>query len=89
MQPVEKIRKLVWNLPKSDQPLAEQFIQNRDFDSLQELVDSAIQRVKKGLKKEHPKEEYLEVDEWELRKLKTEVDNYVALIDNDLEENYV
>ena len=54
---------------------------NRDFESLQLLVDSALVRVKKGLSKENPKEEYLRVDPEEIRKLKSEVDVYCEALE--------
>ena len=41
------MRKLLYSLPKSDQTLGEQFIQSRDFESLKDLVDSAIYKVRK------------------------------------------
>ena len=44
---IQRIRKLLNSLPKSDQTLGEQFIQIRDFESLKELVDSAIYITKK------------------------------------------
>lgn len=81
MQPVEKIRKLLRELPKSDQQLGEQFLQQRDFESLKELVDSAILRVKKSVKSDSPKQEYVDVDLYSLMGLKAEIDVYVELIE--------
>lgn len=46
MAAVDRMRKLINNLPESDIPLGERFISERQFESLQELVDSAIFRVK-------------------------------------------
>ena len=81
MQPVEKIRKLLRELPKSDQQLGEQFLQQRDFESLKELVDSAILRVNKSVKSDSPKQEYVDVDLYSLMGLKAEIDVYVELIE--------
>ena len=64
MAAVERIRKLINNLPESDIPLGERFISERQFESLQELVDSAIFRVNKNVRWDNPKEEYLKVDLW-------------------------
>jgi hypothetical protein len=76
MRPLERIRSLLVNLPEGDQQLGEQFIQSRDFDSLKELVDSAIYKIRKELKKENPKEDYLNLDIEVLTTLKAEVDTY-------------
>lgn len=81
MQPVEKIRKLLKELPKSDQQLGEQFLQTRDFESLKDLVDSAILRVKKSVKSDNPKQEYIDVDMYSLMGLKAEIDVYIEMIE--------
>lgn len=88
MVAVERMRKLINNLPESDIPLGERFISERQFESLQELVDSAIFRVNKNVRGDNPKEEYLKVDLWELKKLKAEVDVYVEQLQLSSEEEY-
>ena len=88
MAAVERMRKLINQLPKSDIPLGERFINERQFESLQELVDSAIFRVNKNVRRDNPKEEYLKVDLWELKKLKAEVDVYVEQLQLPSEEEY-
>ena len=90
MKPIERMRKLLNSLPKSDQTLGEQFIQSRDFESLKDLVDSAIYKTRKNIRSENPKEEYLEVDLTELSNLKAEVDVYLTQLEvpnNELEED--
>lgn len=77
MTAVERMRALTNNLPNSDIVLANTFIDTRDFESLQELVDSAIIRAKKSLRSDNPKEEYLCLDMDDLAVLKSEVDVYV------------
>lgn len=77
MKAIERMRTLINQLPESDVPLGERFISERDFESLQELVDSAIFRINKSVRSDAPKEEYAKVDLWELKKLKAEVDVYV------------
>ena len=57
--------------------IGKKFLAKRDFESLQLLVDSAIVRVKKGL----AKEEYLQVDHWEISRLKSEVDTYCMALE--------
>ena len=95
MKPIERMRKLLNSLPKSDQTLGEQFIQSRDFESLKDLVDSAIYKTRKNIRSENPKEEYLEVDLTELSNLKAEVDVYLTQLEvpnneweEDIEEEY-
>lgn len=95
MRAVERMGELLNNLPKSDQPLGEQFIQSRDFESLKDLVDSAIFKTRKNIKSENPKQEYLDVDLTELSNLKAEVDVYLTQLEvpsneweEDIEEEY-
>lgn len=76
MEPVERIKRLTQYLPKGDIALAHTFIDSRDFESLQELVDSAIVKTKRNISGNNPKEEYLGSDVDEMEKLKTEVDDY-------------
>ena len=78
--PIEKIEALVPSLPEKDIPLGYKFLKNRDFESLTDLVDSAIFKTKKNLKSEAPREEYIKVNLNELNKLKSEVDIYCALL---------
>ena len=95
MRPIERIRKLLDSLPESDVNLGEQFIQSRDFESLKDLVDSAIFKTRKNVKSENPKQEYLDVDLTELSNLKAEVDVYLTQLEvpnneweEDIEEEY-
>lgn len=90
MKPIERMRKLLNSLPKSDITLGEQFIQSRDFESLKDLVDSAIYKVRKNIKSENPKQEYLDMDLTELSNLKAEVDVYLTQLEvpsNEWEED--
>lgn len=88
MTAVERMRRLINTLPKSDIALGERFISERQFESLQELVDSAIFRINKNVRGPNPKEEYMEVDLWELKKLKAEVDVYVEQLQLPNDEEY-
>ena len=88
-KPVLRIQKLISSLPERDINLGYKFVQNREFESLKELVDSAIIKVRKGLKKENPREEYLKVDLDLLNDLKVEVDEYCASLGiYDLDDDY-
>lgn len=95
MRAVDRMRKLLNSLPKSDITLGEQFIQSRDFESLKDLVESAIFKTRKNIKSENPKQEYLDVDLTELSNLKAEVDVYLTQLEvpsneweEDLEDDY-
>jgi hypothetical protein len=81
MVTVEKIRGLVHHLPEGDDNLAVRFIDVRDFESLKELVDSAIIRTKKSVISINPSEKYAKVDLDTLRELKASVDEYVDQLD--------
>lgn len=80
-EPVDRIKALIPSLPEGDARLAHKFLNSRDFESLQLLVDSSLVRVKRGLSKENPKEEYLKADLEEMRKLKSEIDTYCEVIE--------
>ena len=80
-EPIDIIKALIPSLPEGDAKLAHKFLNSRDFESLQLLVDSSLVRVKKGLSKESPKEEYLRADIGEMRKLKLEVDTYCEALE--------
>ena len=87
-EPIDRIKALIPSLPEGDVKLAHEFLNSRDFESLQLLVDSSLIRVKKGLSKESPKEEYLRADIGEMRKLKLEVDTYCEALELPEQEEY-
>lgn len=80
-EPINRIKALIPSLPEGDVKFAYKFLNSRDFESLQLLVDSSLVRVKKGLSKENPKEEYLKADLGEMRKLKSEIDAYCEALE--------
>lgn len=87
-KPIDRIKTLIPSLPEGDARLAHKFLNSRDFESLQLLVDSSLVRVKRGLIKENPKEEYLKADLEEMRKLKSEVDTYCEALELPEQEEY-
>lgn len=87
-EPIDIIKALIPSLPEGDAKLAHKFLNSRDFESLQLLVDSSLVRVKKGLSKENPKEEYLRADLGEMRKLKSEIDTYCGALELPEQEEY-
>ena len=80
-EPIDRIKALIPSLPGEDVKLAHRYLNSRDFESLQLLVDSSLVRVKKGLSRENPKEEYLRADLGEMGKLKSEIDTYCEALE--------
>ena len=76
--PVKRMKALMCSLPERDIPLGHKFLNERSFDSLKELVDSALYKVRRSLKSDNPKEEYLKVNLEDLNRLKSEVDMYIV-----------
>ena len=87
-EPIDRIKALIPSLPEGDARLAHKFLNSRDFESLQLLVDSSLVRVKRGLSKENPKEEYLKADLEEMRRLKSEIDTYCEALELPEQEEY-
>ena len=77
-EPVKRMKALMCSLPERDIPLGHKFLNERNFDSLKELVDSALYKVMRSLKSDNPKEEYLKVNLEDLNRLKSEVDMYIV-----------
>jgi hypothetical protein len=84
--PVKKITDLCRFLPKKDQFYADAFIIRRDFTSLRDLVSSAIKKVEKNNNKAVPNEELLNINIEKLRECNVEIDNYLVLLGEDLDE---
>lgn len=74
---LNNIKKFIPSLPSKDVNIGYKFLEKRDFESLKELVDSALIRTKRNLRIENPTQEYLNVDLDNLNILKTEVDIYL------------
>ena len=87
-EPIDRIEALVSSLPEGDARLAHEFLNSRNVESLQLLVDSSLVRVKKGRSKESPKEEYLKANLGEMRKLKLEIDTYCEALELPEQEEY-
>lgn len=85
--PIERIKNLIPNLPEKDIPLGYKFLETKNYSSLSELVDSAILRIKKNLKTDSPREEYININIDSLRKLKSEVDMYCILLQEDIDSD--
>lgn len=75
---IERIKSLIPSLPKKDVDLGYKFLEKRDFESLNDLVSSAVYKVKKNLRTSNPKEEYVNLDMDPLEKLQYEVQDYYS-----------
>lgn len=92
-QPLNKIKELICSLPKKDIPIAEDFLNNRKFNSLMELIDSDIYLIRRDQRKEDPKEEYIDIDLNNIILLKGELTQYMSYLFpedlvNDLDDIY-
>lgn len=77
MNRVETIKSLIRFLPDKDISLANKFIESRDFESLGELIDSALYKFRRH----RNDDEYSNINEEELCRLKSEVDTYSMMFD--------
>ena len=75
---LKQIQQLILNLPPKDIPLGRKFVEERNFESLKELVDSAIQIDKN---REASGKESLVKDFTGLLTLKAKVDKYCSLLE--------
>lgn len=85
---LNNIRSLIPYLPSKDVAYGNKFLNIRDFESLKDLVDSAIIRTKKNLKSEQPKEEYIKVNLEKLSSLQAEVNIYLLQLQIPEEDYY-
>ena len=75
---IERIKSLIPSLPEKDVDLGYKFLEKRDFESLNDLVSSAVYKVKKNLRTSNPKEEYVNLNMDSLEKLQYEVQDYYS-----------
>lgn len=90
-EPIDRIKALIPSLPEGDAKLAHKFLNSRDFESLQSLVNSSIIRTRIALARANTKEKYLKADLGGMRKLQSEVDAYYEALypsSDNLEEFY-
>lgn len=80
--PIVKIKGLLKYLPSRDIAIGEKLLEEKDIDSLKELVDSAYFLTQKNQAKEVVPDKYKSVNLEDLRDLKMEVDNYHSLLAN-------
>lgn len=88
--PIQKMEELLCNLPEKDIKFAEKFIKERNFEALQELVISDIQKIEKKCNPTSLEPEDLKMEETldALCKLRNEVEGYLSLLGYFSEEIY-
>ena len=88
--PIQIMEELLCNLPEKDIKFAEKFIKERNFEALQELVISDIQKIEKKCNPTSLEPEDLKVEEAldALCKLRNEVESYLSLLGYSSEEIY-
>ena len=59
---IQKIRKLIPELPEKDIPIATKLLEKRDWEELYNLVNSAIIKIEKAREKEDSKYDNIELD---------------------------
>lgn len=88
---IDRMKDLIPSLPGNDVDLAFRFLDTRDFESLQSLVNSSIIRTRNALVKANTEEKYLKADLEGMRKLQSEADAYYEALypsSGNLEELY-
>lgn len=85
--PVMLMKEKLQYLPERDIKFAEDFINNRNFEALQDLVNSDILLVGKNQLSATPNPRYVGIDLLKLSELKEIVDEYCKLLYSDLEDD--
>lgn len=76
---IQRMRANVNNLPEKDIPIAHKYLSQRDFESLQDLVDSAIRKVEKSRTssaKPELQEKYKDIDIFKLQEMSLAITEY-------------
>lgn len=83
MDRIARIKRLLNYLPAKDTIIGNKLLSERNFDSLQELIDSAIIKIKKYRQDGSllMRKEYENISLKELGELKSEVDTYTMCLD--------
>ena len=86
---IDKIKELLKALPDKDILKWEKFLNDRNWESLKELINSAIVRINRSIVKDLPEIDLRYVNVDKLWQLKETVDYYVdTILHEDIEETY-
>lgn len=81
METIKKIRKLMSALPEKDYNLGIRLLDNRDFESLQSIINSNIYKIKKKYSDDEESQLECTAALSSLESLKMEVDDYAFNLD--------
>lgn len=89
----QRIQQNLQCLPPKDVELCNQFLKNRQFENLSEIVESCLIMKKRDDYKDAHKDKWLKVDRGQLEQLTLDVREYASYlglsdISNDLEEEF-
>ena len=89
----QRIQQNLQCLPHRDVELCNQFLKNRQFGNLREIVESCLIMKKRDDYKDVHKDKWLNVDRGQLEQLTLDVREYISYlglsdISNDLEEEF-
>ena len=89
----QRIKQNLQCLPPKDVELCNQFLRNRQFENLLEIVESCLIMKKRDDYKDVHKDKWLNVDRGQLEQLTLDVREYTSYLDlsdisNDLEEEF-
>ena len=89
----QRIQQNLQCLPPEDVELCNQFLRNRQFENLLEIVESCLIMKKRDDYKDVHKDKWLNVDRGQLEQLTLDVREYTSYLDlsdisNDLEEEF-
>lgn len=86
--PLQTIKKLIPSLPEKDIPLANKFVEEKNWEALKELTWSSLLRLESALKKDPVPQKYAGLDQDSVRELALVCSDYYYLIyPEDLEED--
>lgn len=77
---LEFIKDNIKHLPIKDSKLAKEFLEKREFNKLQELVDSALYKISKNLNSDNPKPEYKILNIDAIEELAVKIDSYITKV---------
>ena len=76
---IQKIRANINSLPEKDIPIAHEYLSQRDFESLQDLADSAIRKIERSRTssaKPELQEKYKDIDIFKLQEMSLAITEY-------------
>ena len=82
MSLLKQIVEGIYYLPEKDIPIAEEYLDSRNFEELIFLVESSLYRIEQNLNSAYPKKEYEEIDTEKLEYLLDNLNDYYSELEN-------